>query len=494
MQQRYDFTIVGGGINGCSLARELSGRGHKVLLLEKNDLGSATSSASTKLLHGGLRYLENYEFSMVRKSLLERDYLVERLPHIAWPMTFTLPFDKKLRSEFMLRAGLGLYNMLAGNVSKIWVSPRSMTPQTDPFIGDNFNLGFDYQDAWVDDSRLVFLCARHAADMGADIKTRSCFVSSKPHNGSWHVCYQTTGQDEVEVYSKFLINASGGWVSDNAEQIERRDFEKNVSWVRGSHLIIKRSLDHAYIFQLADKRIMFALPYEQHFALLGTTDVTHHSALDAVHCSSEEKQYILDGMNLFFAQPIMEDEICHDFAGVRTLMHQKGKNNSTASRDYEFHISDQNGSICLHVIGGKITTFRRLALDAIKQLSQHTKLTKIDGPWIKDETFPGAGYHPSQKNDLRQQIVGRYSFLPLTLVDRMMRQQGMRVFDIFGDASCIEDIGDLMVGDLSLREIDYLQHNEWAFTSEDILYRRTKQYLQATQNAKMSLKKYLGED
>ncbi|MDX1580230.1 MAG: glycerol-3-phosphate dehydrogenase, partial [Alphaproteobacteria bacterium] len=395
----YDILIVGGGVNGAGIARDAAGRNLRVLLCEMNDLGSGTSSASTKLIHGGLRYLEYYEFRLVRESLGERETLLRAAPHIIWPMRFVLPHHKGLRPRWLLRLGLFLYDHLGKR--EILPGTASLKLREDTRgapLKDEFTHGFAYSDCWVEDSRLVVLNARDAANLGADIRTRTRCAGLEVRDGLWQATL--TGPDGAieTVSARAVVNAAGPWVDEVMGQIQRNDLKKDapLRLVKGSHAIVERLYEgeHAYIFQNTDGRILFAIPYEGRFTLLGTTDVPFEGDPSDVSASDEEIGYICRSVSEYFKTPVTPDQVVHRYSGVRPLYDESitqgagGKNASAVTRDYVFDLQAQEGlPPLLSIYGGKITTFRKLAEHALKELQPHLGFDAR--PWTGFAPLPG---------------------------------------------------------------------------------------------------------
>ena len=457
-----DLLIVGGGINGCAIAREASLLGFKVLLAEKDDLASHTSSASTKLIHGGLRYLETYEFRLVREALHERERLLSAAPHLIRPMTFVLPHAHAVRPWWMVRAGLYLYDLLAAPSSL----PRSRglaasdTAFNDPLKGDH--KGFVYSDAWVDDARLTLANALDAAAHDAEIATRTELVSAKRQGDRWHA----TLSDGRTVEARAIVNAAGPWVADLFDRLDA-DARSKVRLVKGSHIVVPKLFegDHAYILQQPDRRIVFAIPYEGEFTEIGTTDIAVERPEDAI-CSDEEIQYLCDAVNRYFTRQVAPADVVWKWSGVRPLHDDGAKKAQAVTRDYVLEL-DEEGPPLLSVFGGKITTARALAEDAMGKLAPRLGLTPE--PMTRARVFPG-GAIPEFPRFLAQ-VRARWPFLGEARSARMAHAYGERLHEMLRD---LTDLGEDLGGGLTETEIRWMRDREWARTAEDILWRRSK--------------------
>ena len=482
----YDIAVVGGGINGCGIARDSAGRGLSVALFEKDDLAQATSSASTKLIHGGLRYLEHYEFRLVREALTEREILLKNAPHIIWPMRFVLPHHKALRPAWLLRCGLFLYDHIGGR--KILPATKTLDLRTHdcgkPLI-DVFEKGFEYSDCWVDDARLVVLNALDAKERGADIFTQTRCTNAERIDGVWHVTVESNADQSIRtIKAKVLVNAAGPWVDDLLGDIEeRKPDQKNVRLVRGSHVIVPKLYDHdrAYIFQNSDDRIIFAVPYEQDFTLLGTTDHDHQSMDIPVKISERETQYICDAASVYFKKPIQRESVVWTYSGVRPLFNDGASEAKEATRDYVLKIVDVDDKApLLNIFGGKITTYRHLAEDALKQLSEY--LPEMEESWTSEASLPGGDFDVSEVGSLIAKLQSDYPFIDEPWAIRLFRAYGGRAWFLLGSAKTKDDLGQAFGATLTETELVYLQKKEWAITPEDVLWRRTKLGLHMTES------------
>lgn len=487
----YDLLIAGGGINGAAIARDAAGRGWKTLLVERDDLGSHTSSSSSKLIHGGIRYLEFYEFGLVRKALQEREVMLKSAPHIIWPMRFVFPHNYQVRPFWMIRAGLFLYDRIGGQRSLKGTrslaksNPQYKTPFTDPHTK-----GLVYSDCWVDDARLVMLNAVDAADKGAEIETRTALVSAERSGPVWTAKLS----DGREVEARAIVNAAGPWVSDLLDQRLGIAGKAGVRLVRGSHIVVRRLYagDHAYILQLPDRRIVFTLPYLDKFTLIGTTDVAIDGPDDAT-ASDDEIHYLCHSVNTYFAIQISPDDIVSSYAGVRALYDDGAEDSMEVTRNYVLEIDgggESSDPPVLSVFGGKITTARALAEDAADRLAE---LTPFNGTaWTRDAKLPGGELGTSFDSFL-EQTGARYGFLDPNYAKRMARAYGSLLPDILGDADSMDDLGKHLGAGLTEREVRYLVEREWARTPEDVLWRRSKLGLMMSKDEQARLAEYMAE-
>ena len=473
-----DLLVVGGGINGAGIARDAAGRGLRVILCEQHDLAQHTSSASTKLIHGGLRYLEYYEFGLVRKALQEREVLLRCAPHIIWPLRFVMPHDANQRPAWMIRAGLFLYDHLArreilpGSKGISFARHAAGAP-----LKGNFLRGFEYSDGWVDDARLVVLNAMDARERGAQIFTRTRCSNVRRDTDGW--CATLEGARAMEVRARAIVNAAGPWTAQFASAASGRQ-SHGLRLIKGSHIVVPRLFDHpyAYIFQNADKRIVFAIPYENDFTLVGTTDLEYTGAADVVQIAPEEIQYLCEAANRYFTRQISQRDVVWTYSGVRPLLDDSSQDASAVTRDYLLECA-ADGPPLLNVWGGKITTFRKLAEEAMAILLP--RLASQAPDWTAGSPLPGG--------DLEHdgQLVRDYDFaaflqrfrlgfpwLPAGLAQRYARSYGTRARAMLGDASGMADLGQLLAPGLHAREVRYLVEVEWARSAEDILWRRTK--------------------
>ncbi len=490
--QTYDLIVVGGGINGAGIARDAVGRGLSVLLCEADDLASHTSSASTKLIHGGLRYLEQYEFKLVAKALSEREVLLKAAPHIIWPMRFILPHQKHLRPAWMIRTGLFLYDHLGGRQTLAGSHGVKFNdhPAGTP-LKSEFNKGFVYSDAWVQDARLVVLNCMDAANRGATIMTRTRCESAKRSADGWQVTLKTADGETIEAKSRGLANAAGPWAVRFLDDVATMTHPYALRLIKGSHIVVPKLFDHdyAYIFQQPDGRIVFAIPYEQDFTLIGTTDVEHEGAPGKVSIEEDEVAYLCESANRYFEQSIGPDDVVWSYSGVRPLLDDREDNASEITRDYRIQL-DTDGAPLLNVFGGKLTTFRRLAEDAVDQIAP--ELGNREKAWTGGG-HPLPGGEEAKPQHLFESLQASHPFIPLGMANRMVFNYGTRVREIVGEAKSLDDLGEHFGADLYAAEVDYLCAHEWARTAEDIIWRRSKLGLRLRPDEVERLAGYLRE-
>ncbi len=494
----YDAIVVGGGVNGAGIARDLAGRGARVLLCEKDDLASHTSSSSTKLIHGGLRYLEYREFSLVKKALAEREVLLKSAPHIMWPLRFVMPHDPSMRPVWMIRAGLFLYDHLARRE----VLPPSRTVDLRKHVAGGpldprFTKGFVYSDGWVDDARLVALCALDAAERGATVLTRTACVDAERGAERWRVTLQSEDGTTRQATSRALVNAAGPWAAqflmEHAHSVDR----VHLRLVKGSHIVVPKLFDHghAYIFQNPDNRIIFAIPYEAQFTLIGTTDIEHHGEIGVAQASADEIAYLCEQASRYFAKAVRPEHVVWTYSGVRPLLDDESGNPAAVTRDYRLEFDTGRGDTAqaplLSVWGGKITTFRKLAEEAADRLASVLARPADDDdaaapvfgrPWTAGATLPGGDLHASLGDDAPNENQVEASFerfvaalslrhpaLPAKLVRRLARAYGTRA-----DKLLEGGLGAEVAPQVFEAELTYLRRVEWARTGEDVLWRRSK--------------------
>ncbi len=487
MTATVDLLVIGGGINGVGIARDAAGRGLKVALVEKDDLASHTSSASTKLVHGGLRYLEQYEFRLVAESLREREVLLANAPHIIWPLRFVLPHEASMRPKWMLRVGLALYDRLGGR--KTLPGSRKVDLGIAPhrsILQDRLKTGFEYSDCWVEDSRLVVLSAMDAQARGAQIHTRTECVGLVRHADHWLATLRSD-DGESELAARAVINAAGPWVDRVAKSALGQGTPAHLRLVKGSHIIVPRAYpgDHAYIFQQDDGRIVFAIPYEREYTLIGTTDLLYEGDLDEVRISAEERAYLREAVTRYFRSGVTEEDIVHSYAGVRPLYEDKAASNSTVTRDYVFEIEADGGAPILSVYGGKITTYRKLAEHALAKLAKYIEVP--ERRWTGTAPLPGGDIEDADFARFLWSAGERYAWLPPEMLLRLARAYGTRVDILLGNARSLDDLGLHFGGDLYQREVEYLIANEFAQCPQDVLWRRSKLGLHLAQDAQDAL-------
>lgn len=472
-----DLLIIGGGINGTAIARDAAGRGLSVTLCEKDDLARHTSSASTKLIHGGLRYLEYYEFRLVREALIEREVLLRSAPHIIWPMRFVLPYDEGQRPAWMLRLGLFLYDNLGGR--ELLPGTKTVNLRKSPhnaILEQRLKTGFEYSDCWVEDARLVTLNAVDAHNRGADIRVGVEVKSLEAAEAG----YCAALSDGSTLHAKGVINAAGPWVDDVLFKIKRDKNEAGLRLVKGSHIVTKRLFpgDHAYIFQNADNRIIFAIPYERDFTLIGTTDVPWEAAPGPMDISPEETDYLCSAASEYFAADIHRDDVVWSYAGVRPLYDDKSENASAVTRDYVLDIEELSGARpILSIYGGKITTSRKLAEHVMEKLADY--YPEAGERWTAEAQLPGGDFPADDFDRFLGEQARRYPTLSDSLLRHLCRAYGTRITLVLGDAP-EPDLGQHFGADLFEAEIRYLIAHEWGRSADDVLFRRTKHGLHLT--------------
>jgi len=471
----YDLVVIGGGINGTGIARDAVGRGLTVLLCEQHDLAAHTSSASTKLIHGGLRYLEYYEFRLVREALKERETLLGIAPHVIWPLRFVLPHNKALRPAWMIRAGLFLYDHLGGRERL----PRSQSidlrrhPAGVP-LNDDLKRAFAYSDCWVQDARLVVLNAMDAAARGADIEPHTRCERARRVGGLWRI-HLSSARGRREVNARALVNAAGPWTAALFNDVVEHAADSGIRLVKGSHIVVPKLFDHdnAYIFQQADRRIVFAIPYERDYTLIGTTDVDYDGDPARARISPEETRYLCDAVNRYFKRPVHPQDVVWSYSGVRPLYDDRADNASAATRDYVLELeADADRAPLLSVFGGKLTTYRRLSEHAMEKLQPIMGFR--DGTWTARAPLPGGDIPGGDFEAYLSRLRCGRGWLPDALAWRLARNYGTRAEMIIGGAARVADLGQCLGADLYEAEADYLVRHEWARSAEDILWRRSK--------------------
>lgn len=487
-QPETDLLVIGGGINGVGIARDAAGRGLSVVLCEQGDLGQATSSASSKLLHGGLRYLEHREFKLVRESLSEREVLLHAASHIVKPMRFVMPHNRRIRPAWMLHAGLILYDRLA---------PDSSLPKSErvslrthaygaPLTG-RLRIGFVYSDCWIDDARLVVLTALDAASRGATILPRTRVTSAKRHTDHWLVT-TSTGQT---FRARVIVNAAGPWVPGVLNDILQVDMPAKLRLVKGSHIIVPRLHEgqQAYVLQNDDRRIVFVLPYESHYTLIGTTDVPYSGDPSNVRISAGETEYLCDLVNEYFRSQISPADVVWAYSGVRSLFDDEAASASTVTRDYRLETETEGGAPVLNVLGGKLTGYRLLAEQVIAQLADFFPET---GPaWTATAQLPGSSFDLPRFDSVLERAILEFPWLPAGLVRDYARRYGTRMHELLEGCTSVDDLGEEIGPDLYEREVQFLIDHEWAVTAEDILWRRTKLGLRQTPESTARLEAWL---
>ncbi|WP_422372223.1 glycerol-3-phosphate dehydrogenase [Hoeflea sp.] len=495
MSKFYDVFVVGGGINGCGVARDAAGRGYSVGLAEMNDLGSGTSSWSTKLIHGGLRYLEHFEFRLVREALIEREVLLKMAPHIIRPMRFVLPYHNGMRPAWLLRLGLFLYDHLGGR--KILPGTRVLdlaSDQAGEVLRTQFTKAFEYSDCCVNDARLVVLNAMDARDKGAEIFTRTKLISARKSADAWTLQLQATESGAMrEVSARLIVNAGGPWVDEILRSAAGANKAINVRLVQGSHIVIRRKFDHpkAYFFQNSDERIFFAIPYEQDYTLIGTTDRDFEGDPSKATIAEDEISYLCEGASQYFKAPVTRDDIVWTFSGVRPLYDDGASKAQEATRDYVLRTDGDNSARIINVFGGKITTYRRLAEALLGKIED--AIGARGAPWTRNSALPGGEFDVGEFEDLLAKVGARYPFLDATNCERLVRAYGLKCHEFLGAAKSHEDLGEHFGHGLTGSEVRYLMSEEWAWTSADVLWRRSKLGIRFSQEQTDRLETYMHE-
>ncbi|MCP1199808.1 glycerol-3-phosphate dehydrogenase [Notoacmeibacter sp. MSK16QG-6] len=493
-----DLLVIGGGVNGCGIARDAVGRGMSVVLVEMDDLASGTSSASTKLFHGGLRYLEYFEIKLVREALSEREVLLRAMPHISWPMRFVLPYTDTMRFEndtptskllstvmpwmkgrrpaWLIRAGLFMYDTLGGR--KFLPGTESVDLSSDPVgepLKDEFKEAFEYSDCWVEDSRLVALNARDAAERGASVLTRTKLIDAERHAGEWRVTLENVETGErFTRRARMLANAAGPWVRDLINRTASSDLNTDVRLVKGSHIVTRKLYDHdkAYFLQGKDGRIIFLIPYESDYTLIGTTDAGHDDPNKPVEISDEERDYLLNFANEYLKQKITVDDIVWTYSGVRPLYDDGASSATAATREYVLVMDDEDGAPVLNVFGGKITTYRRLAEQAIDRLTEDN--SHVGKSWTAGVPLPGGDFPVDGVDELIGALQEKYAFLGGKWAARLVRAYGTDADHVLNGATSKADLGEMFGATLSAREVEWLMEKEFARTAHDVIWRRSK--------------------
>jgi glycerol-3-phosphate dehydrogenase len=511
-----DLLIIGGGINGCGIARDAAGRGLSVVLCEKGDLAGATSSGSTKLFHGGLRYLEYFEFRLVREALIERETLLRAMPHISWPMRFVLPYHKDMRFEsetptskllslfmpwmrgrrpaWLIRLGLFLYDNLGGRKILPDTSTLALTGTREGApLQPRFTKAYEYSDCWVEDSRLVVLNARDAEARGAQIYTRSEVVSAQVEAGIWQVTVKTESETKT-IRAKMLVNAAGPWVGDVIHGKLRLNSRENVRLVRGSHIVTRKLYDHdkCYFFQGTDGRIIFAIPYEQDFTLIGTTDAEHYDPSHAPVCTDAERDYLCDFASQYFTRPVTPADVVWSYSGVRPLYDDGASSATAATRDYTLKIDCSAGAPVLNIFGGKITTYRRLAESALEKIGTVLPLAK--GKWTAGVALPGGDFAHNGGPALVAGLQRDYPFLSDFWARRLVRAYGTEAPAILGMAKTAADLGQDFGATLTEAEVHWLMTREYARSAEDVIWRRSKLGLRLSKDQVASLEAWMSQN
>lgn len=478
-----DLFVIGGGINGAGIARDAAGRGLSVVLCEKADLAEGTSSRSGKLVHGGLRYLEYYEFRLVRDALIEREVLLESAPHIIWPMRFLLPHSPADRPAWLIRLGLFLYDHLGGRKrlpgTRVLKLRQCVEGES---LKEEFSKGFEYSDCWVDDARLVVLNALDASQRGATVLTRTHFQFAKRVDHHWLVKVVDNASVQHEFRVRALVNAAGPWVNNVIDSIDGASSSRNVRLVKGSHIVVRKfwSGEHAYLLQNADKRVIFVNPYEKDYALIGTTDIPQEDKPESVCVDDSEIHYLVNTVNRYFKKAITPADVVYSYAGVRPLYDDASDNPSAVTRDYVFDVDAPDGKApLLSVFGGKITTFRKLAEQAVDRLVPH--FDKMGGNWTSGACLPGGEIENADFESFLETTRRMYPWLAQNALEQLARAYGTLITEVIGDANSVGELGEQFSLTFYECEAKYLMRKEWAQTAEDILYRRTKHGLHMTE-------------
>ena len=512
-----DLFVIGGGINGCGIARDAAGRGLSVTLAEMNDLASATSSSSTKLFHGGLRYLEYFEFRLVREALIEREVLLRAMPHISWPMRFVLPYHKDMRFEsetptskllsfvmprmkgrrpaWLIRLGLFLYDNLGGREILPGTKTLNLSGSAEGApLEDRFETAYEYSDCWIEDSRLVVLNARDAEARGAQIMTRTQVVSAACEEKMWRIETRDTENGATQThYAKMLVNAGGPWVGDIIQSKVRLNSKEGVRLVRGSHIVTKRLFEHdkCFFFQGTDGRIIFAIPYETDFTLIGTTDAEHDDPSNKPHCTPEEQTYLLNFANQYFKQTLTDDDVVWTYSGVRPLYDDGASSATAATRDYTLKVDTSGGAPILNVFGGKITTYRRLAESALEKIGDH--FPDLNPKWTAGAPLPGGDFAVDGVNDLISALQAQHPYLTDFWAKRLIRAYGSEAAELLDGATTADDLGQKFGATLTEREITWLMEREYARTAEDVVWRRNKLGLRLSKEEIETLDTWMSE-
>ncbi len=484
MRAECDVLVGGGGINGAAIARDAAGRGARVMLVEQGDLASQTSSASTKLIHGGLRYLEHYEFRLVSKALAERERLMEAAPHLVRPLQFVLPHDPAMRPRWMIRIGLFLYDWLAGRGRL--PATRAVRLDRSAFgaaLRESYRHGYAYWDCWGDDSRLVVANAEDAARRGATVLTRTRVVRAERRDEGWHVHLETGDGQTSTIVARALVNATGCWATEFLAKEAGVADEAHLRLVKGSHIVTRRLYDgdHAFILQNDDGRIVFVIPYEQDFTLIGTTEVVWNGPPGTPKLDEAELEYLCRAANRWLRRPISSEDVVWSYSGLRPLFDDAAANPSDVSRDYVLELDGGDGAApVLSVLGGKITTHRALAEDAMDRLARQVE--GLGPAWTGNAKLPGGEFGEANLDALARELKARAPFLDQRTAGRLAASYGAAAFEVLGGARELRDLGQGFGAGLTEAEVQYLRSREWAESAEDIVWRRSKLGLRMTQD------------
>lgn len=489
-----DLLVIGGGINGAGVARDAAGRGLSVMLVEKGDLAQGTSSASSKLVHGGLRYLEQYAFRLVQESLAERETLLRIAPHIVWPLTFVLPHHKHLRPVWMIRAGLFLYDILAKRARL----PRSklLRFHEDPAAWDlnaRFEKGFSYADCWTQDARMVVVNAQDVARRGGTVLTRTAVRSAVRKGAGWTIALQEEGGTHTTVHARALVNAGGPWAGSVITGVTGQNKAPPLRLVKGSHIVVPKHFpgDHAYTFQTADGRVVFAIPYEENFTLIGTTEEDFTADPGTAAISENEVRYLCDVISSYSTKPLSPADVVWTYAGVRPLVADGVESASKTTREYKLALEDEDGAApVVHILGGKLTTYRTLATKVVDKLAPY--FPTVRSAWTHTESLPGGDLPNGDHGAFARDLATRHPWMPRPILDRWVRHYGSDTPKLLEGRQSLVDLGQDFGGALYEAEVSYLRDHEWAHTAQDVLWRRTKAGLRLTPAEREALAAWMG--
>ncbi|MYB34012.1 MAG: glycerol-3-phosphate dehydrogenase [Gammaproteobacteria bacterium] len=495
-QDIFDLVVIGGGINGAGIARDASGRGLKVLLCEKDDFAGHTSSASTKLIHGGLRYLENYHFGLVKHSLREREILLKNSPHIIWPLRFVLPHDRSLRSKWLIRTGLFIYDSLAP-MHRLEKSSQVKLQQhaAGEALKSQYQHGFAYSDCWVQDSRLVILNVVAAEAFGACVLNRTRCTDLKREENYWWVTLDRHGDRSMlngvcRIRARAVVNATGAWVGSMARDFHQNDSQQQVQLIRGSHIVVQKLFDHpyAFLFQTMDRRVVFCIPYERDFTLIGTTEMSWDRSNDQGEISDAEIEYLCQAVNRYLETTVHPDDVVWTFSGVRTLCGDDGTQVSRLSRDYTLRHDDSLAPI-VSVFGGKITTYRLLAEDVLEHFRT---LEGFNRPkWTHDGLLPGGDIGSNDVREYASLLSTQYSWITPDLASHYACHYGTNAHCILKNSAKFGDLGKEFSSNFFQAEVDYLIEHEYASFAEDIIWRRTRHGIRMSPDQISDLRRYM---
>ena len=499
LSTEFDLLIVGGGINGAGIARDAAGRGLRVLLVEKGDLAGATSSWSSKLIHGGLRYLEQYAFRLVAEALAEREVLLRIAGHLVWPAQFVMPHVRELRPRWMIRAGLFLYDHLARrDALQGSAAVRLDAPPYNAGLKPGLVHGFRYADCRVDDARLVIANARSARALGASVAPRTELLHAERRSGRWQARLRDAQGAERTIEARAVVNAAGPWVKSVLNDRLGQPSDEAVRLIQGSHIVLPRLYEgeHAFILQNDDRRVVFMIPFEERFTLVGTTDVPLEGDVTKPHASDAEVAYLCRAVNRYLATPARPEDVVWRFAGVRPLYDDGTQDPSAITRDYVLRVDAADDprapAPVLSIYGGKITTYRRLAEHALEKLARY--FPAMQAPWTAQAALPGSDFDDRPRTAMRDAFYARYPELPRPLLRDLFHRHGTLARDVLGDARTAADLGEDFGGGLTAREVHYFVEREWAQSADDVLWRRSKAGLRLDAAARARLAEVMGRD